>query len=292
MHLHSKFQRATKLAPRNVKKAAKLVLNLEQDISVSFGRATGRIDFPVPPNSSMRKTSSKSVGHFYSSGITTYLPITTSALREQINLKDNINILDFGCGVGRQLLHFTRHWPAPSYHACDIDHTSVAFIAKNYSWVNTYCNSFTPPLEYPTSFFDMIYSVSIFSHLKLDDQKIWLTELGRVTKPGGYCFLTTEGYTALKSLQGEFGAEENKLRAALNHSGYLYKEYEGWGDHAKYQNIIPVASNMMGVERSCGNTVVSAAYVRRNWGGDDLEVIDILEGVIDHRQDLVILRRR
>ena len=275
-----------------LKKIVKLGLNPIQSVFVFLARTIGIIDFPVPFNSSMRKTSSRSIRHYYISGIRTYLPIATSAIQEGIMLHEKINVLDFGCGVGRQLLHFTRHYPGPCYYACDIDDTSVAFIAKNYPLVETYVNTFSPPLKYQDSFFDMIYSVSIFSHLNMEDQKVWLIELGRITKPGGLCFVTTEGYSSLKSLAASFGRNENELKEKLDHFGYIYKEYKDWEETIKNQNILRVASSLVGIERSYGNTVMSPSYIRESWVGNEFNVIDVVEGIIDHRQDMVVLRRK
>ncbi|MFN0037958.1 MAG: class I SAM-dependent methyltransferase [Burkholderiales bacterium] len=275
-----------------LKKIAKIGVNQIQDLAVLLGRGLNLIDFPVPPNSSMRKTSSRSIRHYYVSGIRSCLPIAVAALREGVALEKNINVLDFGCGVGRQLLHFTRDYPNPTYHACDIDDSSIAFIARNYPSVQARVNRFTPPLDYGTGFFDLVYSVSIFSHLNLEDQAAWLSELGRVVKPGGYCMLTTEGYTALRSLAGNFGRNPLELDTELAQKGYLFKEYDGWQEEVKNQNVMKLASQMVGVERSYGNTVLSPAFIGRNWNNDLFEVVSILEGVIDTRQDLVVLRRR
>lgn len=275
-----------------LKKLLKVLLNAVWGFGISILRGLGVFNFPVPPNSSMRKTSSKSIIHYYLSGIRTYLPIATMSERVGLNLRDGgLTILDFGCGVGRQLLHFTRIYPSNQYHACDIDDTSVAFIAKNYPQVKSHINRFTPPLNFPDCHFDLIYSVSIFSHLNMDDQTLWLKELARVSKPGGYLFLTTEGYTALKSLCAAFRQDQQTAADTLRRNGYIYKEYEGWEEDVAKSNTIRIASILVGVEKSYGNTVVSPVYVREKWCAFDLSVVDVIEGIIDHRQDLVVLRR-
>ena len=220
------------------------------------------------------------------------MPIATRAIQESIMLHDKINILDFGCGVGRQLLHFTRHYQSPCYYACDIDDTSVAFIAKNYPLVQTYVNTYFPPLKYKDRFFDMIYSVSIFSHLNMEDQKVWLTEFGRITKRGGFCFITTEGYSSLKSLAASFSENEKNLKKKLDDFGYIYHEYKDWEETIKNQNSLRVTSSLVGIERSYGNTVMSPSYIRESWVGYAFDVIDVVEGIIDHRQDMVVLRRK
>ena len=82
-----------------IKEAGKVLLNIAQASLVRAATGVGLIDFPVPPNSSMRKTSSKTVSHYYHSGIRCYLPIATMALHYGVELDRNISILDFGCGV-------------------------------------------------------------------------------------------------------------------------------------------------------------------------------------------------
>ena len=275
-----------------LKKLVKRGLDQLQHVQVAGARLLGLIDFPVPPNSSMRKTSSRSIRHYYRSGIRTTLPIATCARRERVALDGDIRILDFGCGVGRQLLHFTRHFPKPAYFACDIDDTSIRFIRKHYPQVTAVQSAFHPPLEYPDGFFDMVYSVSIFSHLSLEDHGPWLDELARVTRPGGTCFLTFEGETALRSLAPVFGRDPERLIEELRERGALYKEYSYLKKSVQTQNTLRTASHLVGVTGSYGNTVLSSEHIRTAWNTDRFEVIEILEGVIDYRQDLAVLRRR
>lgn len=271
------------------KEVAKLGVNALQDAYVAVARTTRAIDFPVPPNSSLRKTSSKTVRHYYESGIRCYLPIATMALHYGVRLDEKINVLDFGCGVARQLLHFTRRYPAPNYIACDIDATSVDFVTHHFPQVKAYCSQFTPPLQYEAGTMDMIYSVSIFSHLTPEDHLPWLTELFRITRPGGLCFLTTEGFTALRMMEAVFPG--SRAAEDLRSEGILYKEYSFLKQDLSRTIRIPIASTTMGIEGSYGNTVLSPHHIRATWPKSGFEVLDVIDGIIDHRQDLVVLRR-
>ncbi|MGH8511613.1 MAG: class I SAM-dependent methyltransferase [Gammaproteobacteria bacterium] len=277
---------------RLFKKLVKRGIDELQHVFVAVARCFGVIDYPVPPNSSMRKTSSRSIRHYYISGIQTALPIATTAIRERVALHEKINILDFGCGVGRQLLHFTRHYPNPNYYACDIDDTSIEFVCKEYPQVNAYASRFHPPLKYENNFFDSVYSVSIFSHLSIEDHRPWLNELARITKPGGYCFLTIEGRTALDALASDFNTDTNKLEQDLKKQGYLYKEYDFLKTSVQNQNVLRGASFLVGVEGSYGNMAMSLEHIKKEWDTEQFQVIDIIEGIIDYRQDLVILKRK
>lgn len=276
-----------------VKKLLKVGLNAAYVPLNLTLRRTGLIDFPVPPNSSMRKTGSTGIRQYFVGGIRTYLPIATAAEWVGVDLRSGgKNVLDFGCGVARQLLHFTRHYPGNHYFACDVDDTSIAFIRRDYPTVESYTNRFHPPLAYDDATFDMVYSVSIFSHLDPQDHGAWLDELSRVTRPGGHLFLTTEGYSALKSLAHAFRRDEATLSDLLGREGVLYTEYEAWKSHVDHQQTLRIASSLIGVDGSYGNTVLSPTFIRDAWSRGELSVVQVIEGIIDHRQDLVVLRKR
>lgn len=271
------------------KDCAKLTLGMFYRVRASVSRARGVIDFPIPPYSTMRNTSSTTLRHYFVSGIRCYLPIATIALHHKVDLDRDINILDFGCGVGRELLHFTKHYPNPRYFACDVNPDAVGYIEKNYPSVKTSVNNFRPPLNYSPSSMDMIYSVSTFSHLTPDDHGPWLNELFRVAKPGGYCFLTTEGLTAFRSLVGVFDRLVDAERQLREH-GVLYKEY-AYLNSERHRRVRLFANPTSGINGSYGNTVLTPDYIRQTWTSSGFEVIDVIEGIIDHRQDLVVLRR-
>jgi len=50
-----------------------------------------------------------------------------------------------------------------------------------------------PPLPFPDNSFDLIYAVSVFTHLSEEHQRTWLPELRRVLRPGGRLLLVDIG---------------------------------------------------------------------------------------------------
>ena len=272
-----------------LRESAKLILNGAQRGCVAAGRAVGIVDFPVPRFSSMTKTSSTTIRHYYISGITCSLPIAAMALDRGVSLRENINILDFGCGVGRQLLHLTRQFPTPRYFACDVDSTLIEFIQKNYPGVEAQVTKCDPPLPFVSRAMDMIYSVSTFSHINPEHQKSWLKELWRITRPGGHCFLTTEGWTALRMMGSLFDIDAAGRQ--LRDSGIFYKEYDCYESETQRRSLSPTVNLLRGIDQSYGSTVMSPQFVRENWPASGFEVVNVVEGIIDARQDLVILRR-
>lgn len=274
------------------KTIAKRALDVLQVLYVAIARVIGLVDYPVPPNRLMRSTSGGSIRHYFNSGMNCYLPLATSAKSVAIEFTGAIRVLDFGCGVGRQLLHFTRQLPSPEYFACDVNSDSVEFVRRAYPTVHSYTNGFSPPLKYAPDFFDMIYSVSVFSHLAPENHDEWLAELARVLKRGGYAFLTIEGQTALR-IMGEraWGIPKVALEETLATQGVLYRQYIDLASEKAHEGRVPFGSKYRGIGSAYGSTVMSRAYVAEHWAVDSLRVVNVVEGVIDNRQDLVVLRR-
>src|SRR5205085_7059308 len=54
-------------------------------------------------------------------------------------------------------------------------------------------NGLEPPLPYAEHQFDVVYAVSVFTHLTEPLQHEWMAELRRVVKPSGLVLFTTRG---------------------------------------------------------------------------------------------------
>jgi SAM-dependent methyltransferase len=113
--------------------------------------------------------------------------------------------LDFGCGAGRTLRHFTPEAAHNEIWGCDIDDESVA-------WLETHLN---PPFHatrndvmpsgiFPDEHFDLIWAISVFTHLA-DSWSAWLLELHRMLKPGGLLFSTFMGPPLAQQFTGTPG---------------------------------------------------------------------------------------
>jgi SAM-dependent methyltransferase len=274
------------------KKLAKLALDQVTRAQVGLLRGLGLVDFPVPTYTQLLGIGSHSVRHYYESGINCYLPIAVAALQAGIDLRAEVRILDFGCGAARQLLHFTRRFPAPRYHACDVNQPAVSFVRQHYPKVQVSRNAFRPPLQFETGWFDMVYSVSVFSHLGPEDQRLWLGELARITRPGGCCFLTTEGFTALGQMGAEAIPQDGARReAALAAEGMIFQDYADLAAQKASERRVRFGSKFLGIEGRYGTTLLAPDYIRDHWPAFGFAIDAIVEGIIDYRQDLIVLRR-
>ena len=117
-------------------------------------------------------------------------------------LKD-LRILDWGCGPGRVI----RHLPAVAGTGCtfygtDYNARSIEWCAANLPGIHFNKNTLEAALPYSDGFFDVIYGLSIFTHLSEQMHYDWFGELHRVLKPGGILFVTTQGDNYKAKLTG------------------------------------------------------------------------------------------
>jgi len=106
----------------------------------------------------------------------------------------NKKILDWGCGPARVL----RHLPSLLDETCsvygtDYNKTTISWCRKNLDAIHFSVNELNPPLPYSDDEFDVVYGISIFTHLSKEMHRLWMDELTRILKKGGILFLTTQG---------------------------------------------------------------------------------------------------
>jgi SAM-dependent methyltransferase len=111
-------------------------------------------------------------------------------------------ILDFGCGAGRVM----RHWSnlhGPRLHGADYHPDLVSWCKTNLPFAEFQVNGVDRRLVAEDETFDLVYALSVFTHLPEALQAFWIEELTRVLRPGGFLFITTHGRYYLEQLSHE-----------------------------------------------------------------------------------------
>jgi SAM-dependent methyltransferase len=101
-------------------------------------------------------------------------------------------VLDFGCGCGR----IARAWAGlsgPELHGCDYNPKLVAWCRANLPFMEFRENELEPPSPYPDDSFDLVYAISILTHLTEPVARRWMAEWSRILKPGGLLLVSTHG---------------------------------------------------------------------------------------------------
>ena len=112
-------------------------------------------------------------------------------------------ILDWGCGVGRIIRHLQALAPQAILYGCDINDTMIDWNKKNYKNIQFQTIGYLPPLPFPPSYFDVIFGMSILTHIEEKHQENWLASLYKVLKKNGILIISTQGKFYDKKLIGK-----------------------------------------------------------------------------------------
>ena len=164
-------------------------------------------------------------------------------------------MLDFGSGAGRTLRHFLPEAKQGEFWGADIDQASVEWLEQNLSPpLNAWHCAAWPPLGLEHGSFDLIYAVSVFTHLT-DNSSAMLLELHRLLKPGGLLIATYMGRWNSEFFANEPWDEDRVGRNTLYHSrpwdlggpAVLTSDWwvrEHWGRAFEILEIAPQIHNM------------------------------------------------
>jgi SAM-dependent methyltransferase len=273
------IRRAVNVLPLQPKVVARLesISILEskvQDLQILCAQLKGALKqmgglMPPPPHLQIR-VSGEYNSAFIEHGeiLLGYLNSALSCVDKDLTSFDKV--LDFGCGCARLLraLHYQAA-PSQKLYGTDIDAEAIEWCRANHSKAAEFSvNPAMPPMTYSDDMFDLVYSVSIFTHLPEAMQYSWLKELQRITKPGGYLLLTTHGEKHFHNVP------EGSRQAALA-KGFYYHQLgntEGLPDFYQVTYHMP-------------------EYIRSRWS-DYFDILDIQERAVDDHQDIVLCRKR
>lgn len=103
-------------------------------------------------------------------------------------------ILDWGCGPARVVRHLPELLSDKHLiYGTDYNNQYINWCRKNLNGISFTANELSPPLSFNENFFDVIYSISILTHLSEKKHAEWVNEINRVLKPGGILIITTQG---------------------------------------------------------------------------------------------------
>ncbi len=171
--------------------------------------------------------------------------------------------LDFGCGAGRTLRQFLAEAEqGAEMWGSDIDGSSIAWLQANLCPpLHAVENGIDPPLGFDAASFDLIWALSVFTHLT-DNSLPWLVELHRLLKPGGMLLATYMG-----RYNGEAFTEEpwDEDRIGMN----VLRHDQDWDEGGPM-------------------VLMSDWWVESHWG----RAFEILNRAPVHGQTWILLRKR
>jgi 2-polyprenyl-3-methyl-5-hydroxy-6-metoxy-1,4-benzoquinol methylase len=186
---------------------------------------------PLPPLRLVRaSTGTSSLTWLVEGGALAAESIRSILKKNGVDMRSFDAILDFGCGCGRVLRQWTG-LPA-AVHGSDYNRRSVEWCRRHLAFARCAHNALAPPLPYRRGQFDLVYALSVFTHLPEPLMLDWMRELARVVKPGGYLVISTHGDAYLDQLtpeqQHDFRAGrvvvKDELAAGTNRCGTYVSE--------------------------------------------------------------------
>jgi SAM-dependent methyltransferase len=217
-----------------------------------------------PPHLRLRTHGHPGLASYLDVGKTNFTAILAGISLAGRPMAEVRTVLDFGCGCGRTLQWWLRQPHPPALYGTDVDAETVAWVKANLP-VHAGTNAPTPPLAYADGQFDMVYSISVFTHLDATFQDAWLKELNRVIKPGGLALFSVRSAMDLASLPPPLRAEMEQKGLLFRHDDSVQCDFPEFY-HSAYH---------------------SPRYIEQHWGAFFAIVGRLPMG----QQDLIVMKR-
>lgn len=123
-------------------------------------------------------------------------------MQHGFNLRTCGAILDFGCGSGR-ILRLYRYMTGVRLVGTDANPECITYCREHVPGCEFHINDLEPPLAFAKgNDFDLIISLSVFTHIPLQQQTVWLEEMKRVLRPNGFLLCTVVGFPHIDAQLG------------------------------------------------------------------------------------------
>jgi len=160
---------------------------------------TSHPDFKLPPDYMMFESYGLSYEKYHRDGLVTAQWIL-DMVKPHINF-ENKKVLDWGCGPARVVRHIPNLLDATNQvFGTDYNPKTVQWCQQFIRHVNFSKNDLNPPTRYEPNTFDLIYGISIFTHLSEEKNITWFEELIRIANVGAVLLLTTQGDAYLEKM--------------------------------------------------------------------------------------------
>ena len=190
---------------------------------------------------------------------------------------DGLRWMELGCGYGRLIRHLKETVPPDQISVTDVDRRGIDFCTSEFGVVGHLTDRPSDDLEFPPV--DVLYAVSVISHLDVDDVDALLRLILRTMQPGGLALFSTHGPSTLAHLE-HYGPGWPPMRGAIEaqlaSKGWAFLQYPG--QRTRY-----------------GLAWHEPAWLTariRELGGPAVTDVEVLPRGLEEHQDLYVVRIR
>lgn len=148
-------------------------------------------DIAIPPDYLLYEAHQLKYRSYISNGLQNAKELKV-LFEKWINL-DSKKVLDWGCGPARIIRHFPDLLTSTEFFGTDYNEKTILWNKKHIKNVIFSSNKINPPTHFENNFFDVIYGLSIFTHLSERNHVNWINELHRIANKDAILVLTTHG---------------------------------------------------------------------------------------------------
>jgi SAM-dependent methyltransferase len=237
-------------------------------------------DLPVPPRRLRARTGAPGAGDWSATGATAAAELNAAAALEGFS-----SVLDLGCGSGRVLTHVAERVQQAA--GCDVDGEAIAWASEHHPQIEWVRSQFDPPLPFGDERFELVYSISVFSHLDEALGDAWLAEVARVLVPGGVALLSVHGQHAFEQFRSGAVSTAWCPRSAFERGPLGEREFV----FVPYVRSVWNRADLPGVGSRYGLAFHGPEYFASRWSLT-LGVRDVKPRAVTAWQDLVICQKQ
>lgn len=162
----------------------------------------------------------------YRKGAVEFVGILGRALEEAGRDWDDVKAcLEVGCGYGRIVRELCRVLPARAISVCDVIDEGACFTAEEFGVRKLpVVERLAPEIR---EAFDLVYLLSVYTHLDRTFIEANLASVASLLKPGGVLVFTTHGKQSAEKAEiyDQYWLDKTKLNTELDRTGFFYERY-------------------------------------------------------------------
>jgi SAM-dependent methyltransferase len=188
---------------------------------------TGRVHY----NDFMLASADPAKVERYRNGAMRFVDVLQRSVTEAGRSWDSIDaVLEVGCGYGRIVRELVKRLPPARIAVSDVIEGAANFTATEFGVRKV------PPIEKAgdtlTGRFDLVYLLSVYTHLRRDFIEANLRGVAAALKPGGIAVMTVHGRDSanVAEVYEQYWLDKTRLLQALARDGYYYERYPYYYD--------------------------------------------------------------